>query len=155
MRLLRRLRQFGVDCRGEWMHQLRPGRIVEPQRRAAFPAEIALAGRDLAMRVLVILDLGAIDAEIALAGNLQRRRIRAEIDGETAAALLLAADRAVAELVRYGRMAVDREADGAAAARTFEFHGHSGSRRICHQVAGMRPKIARAGGKASPRLSYC
>ena len=60
------------------------------------------------MRMLVVLDLGAIEPETALAFDLQRRRIGAEIDGKSAAALLLAADRAVAELVGHRRVALDR-----------------------------------------------
>jgi hypothetical protein len=40
----------------------------------------------------------------------------AEIDGETATALLLAADRAVAELVGDRRVALDREFDGSTVA---------------------------------------
>jgi hypothetical protein len=59
-----------------------------------------------------------------LALDLQRPRVRAEIDGVSAASLLLAADRAVAELVGHGRMAVDGEAHRAAAAGTFKSHRH-------------------------------
>ena len=92
-----RLGQLGVDRRGEGVHEFRPGRIVEPERGAAFPAEIALAGGNLATRTFVVLDLGPVEAEVALAGDLQRLRDRAEVDGVSAAALLLAADRAIAQ----------------------------------------------------------
>src|SRR5262245_61246794 len=105
MHLLRWLRQVAVDRRGERMDEIWPGRIVEPERRPAFAAEIAFSGRHLAMRMLVILDLGAVDAEAALASDVHRLVVGAEIDGETAAALLLAADRAVAKHERHRRVA--------------------------------------------------
>ena len=74
----------------------------------------------LALRALVVHDLGAIDAEIFLALHLQRSDDAAEIDGVSAAALLLAADRAVAEHERRRRVALDLEFDRAAAARTLQ-----------------------------------
>ena len=43
------------------MHELRPGRVVEPERGGAALAEIPLAGARLA--VAVASDLGAEDAE--------------------------------------------------------------------------------------------
>ena len=68
------------------------------------------------MRMFVVLDLGTVETEMPLAGDLQRRGVGAEIDGKAAAALLLAADRAVAELVGDRRVALDLEADRLAAA---------------------------------------
>src|SRR5690349_4735146 len=120
MDALPRLRQLAVDRRGEGMHQLRPGRIVEPQRRAAFLAKIAFAGRHLAARPLVVLDLGPVDPDRALALHLQRLVDAGEVDRVTAAALLLAADRAVAEHEGGGRVAFDLESRRAAAAGPFE-----------------------------------
>jgi len=137
MHLGRRHRQLGVDGRGEGMHQLRPGRVVEPQRRTAFPAEIALAGRNLAVWMLVILDLGAKDAEIALALDLQCLVVGAEVDGETAAALLLAADRAVAQHERHRRVAFHLEMDSIAAAGPFEQKRHFGTPTNWLQLVSM------------------
>ena len=44
MRPQGRLRQVGVNCPGVRMHQLRPARIPQPQRRPAISAKAALAG---------------------------------------------------------------------------------------------------------------
>jgi hypothetical protein len=97
-----------------------PCRVVEPECGAAFRAEIALAGRDFAFRAFVVDDLGTIDAEISLPRHLQRIRDAAKVDGVAATALLLAADRAVAEHEGRRRVALDLEFDRAAAARTFQ-----------------------------------
>jgi hypothetical protein len=56
--------------------------------------------------------------------NYQGAMLAHQIDGETTAARRLAADRAVAKLVRLGRMALHREMHGATAAGTFKQFRH-------------------------------
>ena len=82
----RRDRQLAVDGAGEGVDEVRPGRVVEPERRAAFAAKAPLGRGDLAGLVLVVVDLGAVEPEMLLALHLQRGRVGAEIDGEAAAA---------------------------------------------------------------------
>jgi hypothetical protein len=65
-----------------------------------------------------------IDADRSLAFDLQRVRIAHDVDGEAAAARGLAADRAIAELVGIGRVALDAETHRLAAAGTFEQFRH-------------------------------
>src|SRR5690606_2300517 len=101
------------------------GRVKEPQRRAAFFAEIPLARAGLAVAAVLVADLGTVDADGAPALHLQAARQRAEIDGIAAAARRLAADAAVAELVGNGRVAVDGECDRSAAAGSFQTHRHA------------------------------
>src|SRR3546814_5296602 len=68
--------------------------------------------------MLPILDARAIKAQMLLALDHQRPRVGAEVDRIAPAALLLAADRTIAELIRNRRMAVRRKANRAAPART-------------------------------------
>src|SRR3546814_13559178 len=68
-------------------------------------------------RMLPILDARAIKAQMLLALDHQRPRVGAEVDRIAPAALLLAADRTIAELIRNRRMAVRRKANRAAPAR--------------------------------------
>src|SRR5262245_50885461 len=97
------------------MHQFGPTRIPRPQGGRAFRTEIALSLAGFAAAVLVF-DLGAIDADRALALDLQRVEGAHDVDGVSPAARRLAADRAVAKLIRIRRVALQREAHRAAAA---------------------------------------
>src|SRR5262249_47982220 len=100
------------------MHEFRPVFIPHPQGRAAMPAETSFG------RAFLAVDHRVPCADGAAALDFQRREIAHDVDGVTAAAGALAADRAVAALVRVGGVAVEREFDGAAAARAFETHRH-------------------------------
>src|SRR5262245_13731082 len=104
------------------MHEIRPFRIVKPQRRTAFAAEMALAGTLIAALVFRVFHFRAIDLQRLFAGDLHRLEIAAEIDRIPAAALRLAADAAIAALIRVGMARAQAEAHGAAMARTFEQH---------------------------------
>src|SRR5690242_17123693 len=75
---LRRLRQRRIDRRRERMHELRPVGIVEPERRAAAPAEVAAAGRRPVL--VVFFDPRAIDADVLAPDDRERLLPRAEID---------------------------------------------------------------------------
>src|SRR6185437_4693872 len=105
------------------MDQVRPLRIIEPQRRAAFGAKTALAGAGVTV-ALIVFDPGAKHADGAAAFHFQTFVIGRQIDGETAAALCLATDRTIAKLVGIGRMALDGKMYRAAAAGTFQQFGH-------------------------------
>src|SRR5690349_6817371 len=118
---LGRLRQWRVDRRRMRMDELGPARIPEPEGAAAAHAEAPLGDR--AARALARLaDQRVVAAEMALAADLQRRRVGAEVDGVAAAAGGLAADRAVAVHERHRAHRLDGEADGAAVAGPFEMH---------------------------------
>ena len=76
------------------------------------------------MRAFLVLDVGPIEPEMLFAFDLQCPGIRSQVDRVTSAALLFAADRAIAKLVGHGRVAFHREMDGAATARPFERERH-------------------------------
>ena len=114
MRVFRRCRQGRVDGGSERMHQVGPGWIIEPQRAAAAAAKVALAGAGVDALFAFALEAGVIDADVIGALDLEAVKVAAEVDRISAAALRFAADRAIAALVRVGRVAVEREADGAA-----------------------------------------
>src|SRR5690348_7829244 len=105
------------------MHQFRPLRIIGPKRGGAFRTEMALGAALLAMPFTVV-DHGMVDADCFPAPDLHRLLIAHDIDGETAAARGLAADRAIAKLIGIGRVAHHAEMNRATAARAFELPGH-------------------------------
>ncbi len=112
---LRRLRERGVHRRGEGVDQLGPHRVEEPQEAAAAPAEIPL-------RRAAVLAFRGVDREVLPALDLQRARVCAEVDRVPPAPGGLAADRAVARLVRIERVGLDAEPDRSTMARPFEQH---------------------------------
>src|SRR6185437_6169516 len=96
----------------------RPLLVAYPERRAAFGAEMPVG------RARRAVDRRVPDAQRAPARHLKRSRYPHDVDRVTATARALAADGAIAALIRVGGVAVDREAHGAAAARPFEAHRH-------------------------------
>src|ERR1035437_7053643 len=80
---LGRFRQRRVDRRRMRMHEIRPLRIVQPQRAAAALAEVATAAAGPALAIL--LDTRAIHAKMLAALDLERLLPCAEIDRITAA----------------------------------------------------------------------
>src|ERR1700716_971674 len=94
-------------------------------------------------RAFLAVDRRVPDADRTAALDLQRVGLAHDVDRITAAAGALAADRAIAALVGVGGVAVEREADRAAAARAFETdrHGISFSARV------NLPKAAAASAK--------
>jgi len=114
--------QGGVDGGSERMHQVGLGRIVQPQRAAAAAAKVALAGAGVDAFFTFALEPRVIYADVLGALDLEAMEVAAQVDGITAAALGLAADGAIAALVRVGRVAIERKANCAAMAGSFKFH---------------------------------
>src|SRR5882757_8600071 len=119
MHLGRRHRQFGIYGRSKRMHQVRPLRVIEPERGAALLAEIALSRADLATSVF-IHDPGAEDADRLAAPHLQTLIVGRKVDGKTAATSRLAADGAIAKLVGIRCVTLDRKMYGSAPAGSFK-----------------------------------
>src|SRR5215211_1074351 len=97
------------------MDEVRPHRIEEPLEAAAMLAEVAL-------RLAAILGPHPVDGEVLSALNLQGVRVGTEVDRIPSSARRLAADGAVAGLIRVRRLRLDPEAHSPAVARTFEQH---------------------------------
>src|SRR5215212_8835190 len=97
------------------MDEVRPHRIEEPLEAAAMLAEVAL-------RLAAILGPHPVDGEVLSALDLQRVRVGPEVNRIPSSARRLAADGAVAGLIRVRRLRLDPKADRAAVARTFEQH---------------------------------
>src|SRR5207248_7689373 len=94
-------------------------------------------------------------ADRAAALEFERREIAHDVDSIPAAAGAFAADRAIAALVGVGGVAVERELDGAAAARAFEAHRHGAtplSTASSERSAG-GPADSRAGRIPGSRIS--
>ena len=125
----RRHRQRRVDGAREGMNQVGPLDVVQPERRRAADAEVALAGRDLAG--LAALDLGTVDTDMAPSAHRERRRDAAEVDGIATAARRLATNGAVAALIGNGGMAFHSEGDRPAPAGAGKRHRHLRLRQEC------------------------
>ncbi|MNN84436.1 hypothetical protein D3C81_2015980 [compost metagenome] len=69
------------------------------------------------------LEQGMVNSDVLAPANFEAVGITGNIDRKTATALGLAADRAVAALIRVGVGAVQAERDRAAMAGAFEMHG--------------------------------
>ncbi|CAI8848691.1 hypothetical protein EMIT051CA3_21010 [Pseudomonas chlororaphis] len=119
--VFRRYRQRRVDGRGEGMDQLRPLRAEQPQPGAAAAAEMPF-GAAAPGAFARFPEQRVVDRDVLAAADFQAGGIAAEVDRIPAAALGLAADRAVAALIRVGVGAVQAEVDSAAMAGTFELH---------------------------------
>jgi len=89
-----------------------------PQRRQ----QVALAGAGVDALFTFALEPRLIYADVLGALDLEATEVTAQVDGITAAALGLAADGAIAALVRVGRVAIERKANCAAMAGSFKFH---------------------------------
>src|SRR5690606_22055302 len=102
---------------------------------------------NLATGPLLVLDRGAVKAEMLFSFDLQCVRVGAEIDRITAATLLLAAYGAIAPLIRHRRVAFDFKTDRTATARPLQKHGHDHSlkpvQRRCRVMVSTMPKRAR------------
>src|SRR5215210_2749987 len=121
--MLQRFGEGSVNSRCERVDEVRPLRVVEPEEASAEPAEIpfSLAFRRLTRSAMVV-ELRIVDREALPALDLQGVRVGPEVDREPAASCGLAADGAVAGLVRVRRLRRDPEADRAAMARTSKQH---------------------------------
>src|SRR5215210_8657763 len=121
--MLQRFGEGSVNSRCERVDEVRPLRGVEPEEASAEPAEIpfSLAFRRLTRSAMVV-ELRIVDREALPALDLQGVRVGPEVDREPAAPCGLAADGAVAGLVRVRRLRLDPEADRAAMARTSKQH---------------------------------
>src|SRR5262245_26196481 len=100
------------------MHQLRPLFIADPERCAAALAVIPVG------RPLVTVDRRIPHPERASAFDFESVGSAHDIDRVSAGARTLAADRAIAVLIRVRRVTVDAEADRSAATGAFETHRH-------------------------------
>src|SRR5215471_6268969 len=98
------------------MHQLRPLLITDPQRRAAALAVMPVG------RAFMAVDRCIPYPERAFAFHFKSVGYAHDIDRVSAPTCALAADRAIAALIRVRRVAVDAEADRAAATGAFETH---------------------------------
>src|SRR5918998_4687969 len=97
------------------MDEVRPHRVEEPKEAAAMLAEVAL-------RLAATLGFSDVEGEVLFALGFQRVRVGAEVNRIPSASGRLAADGAVAGLIRVRCLRLDLEADRAAVARTFEQH---------------------------------
>jgi hypothetical protein len=131
----RRHRQRRIDRARKGMDEIRPSRIIELQCRPAFKAEMSFTARNFAPAMFVIFDPRAIEAETLLALDLQRPCVSTEVDRIAPAALLFPANRTIAKLIGYGRMALHRKAYRAATARALEFARH---RISFHAISGCK-----------------
>ena len=104
------------------MDQLRPLRAEQPQTAAAHCAEMPFGGAAVGAFFAWVFHLRVVDRDVLATLYLERRRVAAEVDRVTAAALGFAADRAVAALIRVGMGAGQTERDRAAVAGAFEVH---------------------------------
>jgi hypothetical protein len=104
------------------VHEFGPRRIPDPQRTSTAGAEVAPGAAGVCCGAVVVGQLGAVDAQIALAGHLHAARDGAEVDGVAAASRGLAAYRAIAAHERNRLLRLDREPDFAAMARAFQMH---------------------------------
>src|SRR4051812_15353314 len=96
-------------------------RAEHPERAGACGAEMPFAGADAAS-AFAIVQLSVKHRGLAL--DLQRPVVGMKVDRISAPTGGLSADRAIAKHERNRRVAVDREADRAAAARPVEREGH-------------------------------
>src|SRR5215813_10745514 len=103
------------------MHQLRPLLIADPHWRAAALAVMPVG------RASMAFDRCIPYPERGFAFHFKRVGYAHDIDRVSSATRALAADRAIAALIRVRRVAVDAEADRAAATGAFETHRHSTS----------------------------
>src|SRR5690349_20550293 len=120
VRVLRWHRQWRVDGRGEWMNQFRPLRAEQPQARAADRTEMPLGAAAVGAFVAFFLEPRMVNRDVLAPAHLEAGGIATEVDRIAATALGLAADRAVATLVRVGVGAGQAERHRAAMAGTLE-----------------------------------
>src|SRR5215831_10855737 len=118
MHARRRLGQLCIDRRGKGVHQLRPLLITDPERRAAVLAVMPVG------RAFMAVDWCIPYPERAFAFHFKAVGSAHDIDRVPTATRTLAADRAIAALIRVRCVAVDAEADRTAATGTFEMHWH-------------------------------
>src|ERR1700751_3078629 len=118
MHARRRLRQLSIDRRGKRVNQLGPLLIADPERRAAVLAVMPVG------RTLTAVDRSIPYPERVFALHFESIGYAHDIDRVSGAAGTLAADRAIAPLIRVRRVAVDAEGDRAAATGAFEAHRH-------------------------------
>src|SRR5215472_16879163 len=118
MHARRRLGQLRIDRRGKRVHQFRLLLIADPERRAAVLAVMPVG------RAFMAVDRRIPYPERASAFHSKSGGNPHDIDRVSTATRALAADRAIAALIRVRRVAVDAEADRAAATGTFETHRH-------------------------------
>src|ERR1700746_2907119 len=100
------------------MHQLGPLLIADPERRATTLAVMPVG------RALMAVDRRIPCPERALAFHFESVGYAHDIDRLSAATRALAANRAITALIWVRRVAVDAEADRAAATGAFETHRH-------------------------------
>ena len=84
------------------MDQLRPFRAEQPQSRTAKGAEMPFGAAGVRPFIAFSLEACMVNRDVLATAHLEALGIAAEIDRITAAALSLAADRAVATLIRVG-----------------------------------------------------
>src|SRR5262252_6478932 len=111
MHARRRLGQLRIDRRGKRVHQLRPLRIADPERRAAALAVMPVG------RAFMAVDRCIPYPERGFVFHYERVGSAHDIDRVSATARALATDRTIAALIRVRGVAVDAEADRAAATR--------------------------------------
>src|SRR5215218_6899025 len=121
--MLWRSGERSIYRRGEGVDEVRPPRVVEPDEAPAESAEVPLRFTDrYPVRPATALEPRIVDREVLLALYLQGVRVGPEVDRIPSSARRLAADGAVAGLIRVRRLGLDPEADRAAVTRTFEQH---------------------------------
>ena len=138
MNARRRLRQLRIDRRGKRVNQRRPLLIADPEWRAAVLAVMPVG------RALMAVDRCIPYPERAFAFHFKSVVYAHDIDRVSAATRTLAADRSIAALIRVRCVAVDAEADRAAATRAIEMYRHLTSseryseRERCHMLSAQQ-----------------
>src|SRR5262249_35715260 len=100
------------------VHQLRPLLVTDPERRTAALAVISISRPPRAV------DRCIPYSEHAFSSHSKRGGYAHDVDRVSAAPSALAADRAIAALVRVRGVAVDADADRTAATGPVETHRH-------------------------------
>jgi hypothetical protein len=91
--MLWRLGEGSIYRRGEWVDEVRPARVVEPQEAPAELAEVSLrlAGRCFVWSATVV-ELRVVNRKVLITLELQGVRVRAEVDCISSSSRRLAAD---------------------------------------------------------------
>src|SRR5215204_920733 len=110
-----------VHCRSKRVDEVGPPRVVDPQEAPAKAAEVPLHLADgYLIGLALIVEFRVVDGEVLSAFDFQGVRVGPEVDGVAASPGGLAADGAIAGLIRVRRLRLDPEMDCAAVARAFE-----------------------------------
>jgi hypothetical protein len=144
------------------MDEVGPPLVVKPERAAAPGAEVPLGRAAARARGARLAQLGVVDRDVLAAGHAQGLGVPAEVDGVAAPARSLAADGAVAALVRKRVRRAQPEPDRPAVAGAFELiaaavlppvraTAHAANRGPCSGETGITDRRDCAPGRCRQR----